>query len=105
MEQRPYIAVFYAEIHASSACMLCVLGFTWFFLSAQREDKFRTNPFGADHVDIFSMKLNDLFYDGKAKSRSFLVFSSGQVRLIETFPDFFQTAFQNNLTLFLCHLT
>ena len=38
------------------------------FCQRQRKDKLRTNAFRADTVDIFSMCLDDFFYNGKSKS-------------------------------------
>ena len=69
-----------------------------FFHFTEGEDEFGANPFGADYIDVFSVKLNDLFHDGQAKSGSFFIFSSGQICLIETFPYFFQTVFGDSDT-------
>ena len=57
------------------------------FCQRQRKDKLRTNAFRADTVDIFSMCLDDFFYNGKSKSGALLVFSAGEVCLVETLPD------------------
>ena len=65
------------------------------FCQRQRKDKLRTNAFRADTVDIFSMSLNDFFYNGKSKTGAALVFSAGEVGFVKSFPDFFQTVFGN----------
>lgn len=62
---------------------------------AQGEDKFRSDSFGADDIDIFSMQLDDFLDDGKSKSGSFFVFSAGQISLIEPFPDLFEAVLWN----------
>ena len=53
----------------------------------------RTNAFRADTVDIFSMCLDDFFYNGKSKSGALLVFSAGEVCLVETIPDLLMLSF------------
>lgn len=63
------------------------------FCQRQRKDKLRTNAFRADTVDIFSMCLDDFFYNGKSKSGALLVFSAGEVCLVETIPDLFELSF------------
>ena len=65
------------------------------FRQRQRKDKLRTNAFRADTVDIFSMCLDDFFYNGKSKSGALLVFSAGEVCLVETIPDLFDAVFWN----------
>lgn len=65
------------------------------FCQRQRKDKLRTNAFRADTVDIFSMCLDDFFYNGKSKSGALLVFSAGEVCLVETIPDLFDAVFWN----------
>ena len=65
------------------------------FCQRQRKDKLRTNAFRADTVDIFSMCLDDFFYNGKSKSGTLLVFSAGEVCLVETIPDLFDAVFWN----------
>ena len=72
------------------------------FRQRQRKDKLRTNAFRADTVDIFSMCLDDFFYNGKSKSGALLVFSAGEVCLVETIPDLFDAVFwQARCRLFL----
>ena len=39
--------------------------------------------------------MDNFFYDGKAETGAFFVFSAGEICLIETFPDFFQAVFWN----------
>lgn len=41
------------------------------------------------------MSLNDFFYNGKSKTGAALVFSTGQVGFVKSFPDFFQAVFWN----------
>lgn len=55
----------------------------------QGEDEFCSYAFGADDVDIFIMRRNNLFYDCKSKPGAAFIFSAGQVCLIKTFPNFF----------------
>ena len=88
--------------------------FLYLFCYRQREDKFRSHTFGADHIDVLVVCSNDLLYNGKSKTSAFLVFSTGEVGLIETLPDFVQAVFGNsdtgvfhrdeNLVVLLCGL-
>ena len=59
------------------------------FCQRQRKDKLRTNAFRADTVDIFSMCLDDFFLQWKVQVGALLVFSAGEVCLVETIPDLF----------------
>ncbi len=61
----------------------------------QRKDKFRPDPLGADHINIFPVCLYDLFYDRQPESCSLLIFSSGEIRLIEAVPDLLDTFLRN----------
>ena len=38
----------------------------------QRKDKFRSDPLGADHINIFPMCLYDLFYDCQTSIKGYL---------------------------------
>ena len=53
----------------------------------QRKDKFCTNTFCADDIDIFMMGMYDFFNDGQPKTGSLFVFPTGSIRFIKTFPD------------------
>ena len=71
------------------------------FYQWKGKDKFGSNTFRTHYIDIFTVCLNDLFYDRKAKSGTFLILSAGKVCFIKTFPDFFDTVFRNtNTTVF-----
>ena len=65
------------------------------FGNRQSENKLCANALCTDTVDIFSMSLNDFFYNGKSKTGAALVFSAGEVGFVKSFPDFFQTVFGN----------
>ena len=65
------------------------------FGDRQGENKFRTDTLGADTIDIFTMCLNDLFYNGKSKTGAAFIFSAGEVGFVKSFPDLFQTIFWN----------
>lgn len=65
------------------------------FGDRQGENKLCANALCTDTVDIFSMSLNDFFYNGKSKTGAALVFSAGEVGFVKSFPDFFQTVFGN----------
>ena len=41
----------------------------------QGEDKFCSHAFGAHHIDIFVVRLDDFLYNGETKSGAFLIFS------------------------------
>ena len=64
----------------------------------QRKDKLRAHTFGADHIDVFTVGLDDVFYDRKAKAGTFFIFTSGKIRFVETAPDLFDTFFRNSDT-------
>lgn len=59
------------------------------------ENEFGSHAFGADHVDILAVGLDDLFYNGKPQSGSFFILASGQIRLVKTLPYFFLTVLWN----------
>lgn len=69
------------------------------FCQRQRKDKLRTNAFRADTVDIFSMCLDDFFYNGKAEPGAAFVPATGEVCLVETLPDFGDAVFRNTHTI------
>lgn len=50
-----------------------------FFLIHHREgkDKFRSHAFGADDVDVFVMRLDDLAGDGEAEAGALFIFAAG----------------------------
>lgn len=54
----------------------------------QREYELRSDTFSANAINVLLVSIDDFFYNGKAKSGAFLVFSSGEVCLIEALPDF-----------------
>ena len=64
----------------------------WICPVGKGEDKFGSYALCADYIDILAVRLDNLFYNGKAKSGSFLVLSAGQIRLIEALPDLGQCA-------------
>ena len=42
----------------------------------QRKNKLRSDTLRTDHINIFSMRLDDLLDDRQSESRSFLIFTS-----------------------------
>lgn len=73
---------------SQSVSRLCILFFI--FGDRQSENKLCANALCTDTVDIFSMSLNDFFYNGKSKTGAALVFSAGEVGFVKSFPDFFR---------------
>ena len=65
----------------------------------QRKDKFRTDSFGADDIDMLIVSLDHFLDNSKPQSGSLLILSTGQIRFIETFPDFNQFFFRNTDSL------
>ena len=61
----------------------------------KRKDKFRSDALRADAGDIFVVCLNDLFYDGKSKSRAFFVLSAGEICFVEALPDLLDAVLGN----------
>ena len=59
------------------------------------EDKFGSDPFGTDDINIFMVCMNDFFYNGKTKSGAFFIFSTGSICLIKAFPDTSDAIFWN----------
>lgn len=62
----------------------------------REKGKFGSCSGSADHIDVFLVGLDDFFGDGKAKTRSFFVFSSGRIPLIKAFPDFVNAFWGNS---------
>ena len=60
------------------------------FRCGKREDEFCACSFRADDIDILVMRADDFADDGKAKSGSFFISATGDVRLIKTLPDLWQ---------------
>ena len=59
----------------------------------QCKDKFGTNAFGADHIQILFVGGDDLLADGQTQSGSQFVFSTGEICFIKTLKDFSQIIF------------
>ena len=72
-----------------------------YLLFRKREHELCSNSLSTYYIYIFSMGLYCLFYDGKSKSSSFFVFSSGKVCLVKSFPDFIQgTSWNSDAIIF-----
>ena len=65
------------------------------------EDEFGPNAFRTDHINILSMGLDDFLYNGKSKSGSFSILSTGSICLIKTIPHFGKTFFWNSHSVIL----
>ena len=56
----------------------------------QGEDKFRSDTFRTDDVDVLTVRLDRFLYDGQSKAGAALVFPAGGVCLVEALPDLVQ---------------
>ena len=65
----------------------CVFPLILLIRNRQRKNKFGTDAHCADHINMFTMRHNDLFCDGKAEAGALFIFAAGQVGLIEAVPD------------------
>ena len=64
----------------------------------QGEDKFTAYTLCTDYIDVLVVGSDDFFHDGKPQSGAFLIFTSGQIRFVEAFPDQLQLFFGNTDT-------
>ncbi len=64
--------------------------------SGQAENELASHAFRADHIDIFSVSLDDLLHNREAKAGSLLILSAGQISLVEALPDLFHTVFRDS---------
>ena len=61
----------------------------------QGENKLASYSFRTDHIDMFPVAVDDLFYNGKTQSGSFFVLAPGKIGFIESVPDHFQVILGN----------
>ena len=57
------------------------------------KDKFSSNTYCTDHINVLLMCIDDLFYNCKSKAGSFAVFSAGGIDFVKAVPYFGKTLF------------
>ena len=93
-------------------CLFCIILFIVFFstyhsiffililviilCAGDREDKFRTDPFRTDDIDVFAVGMNDLLGDTQTETGSFFVLATGKIGFVKTVKDQVETVFWNS---------
>ena len=66
--------------------------------AGNREDKFRTDSFRTDDIDVLAVGMNDLFGNTQTETGSFLVLTTGKICLVKTVEDQVEAVLRNTDT-------